>query len=222
MEKNWKIGKIGILIALYIFCVCAAELMWAKTFPLINIFGYQLNASVGIFFIPLIYSINDVITEVFWPKMTRSLIRTSMFIIVLMVLAALLFTALPPSTRFITHNPAYLTIFGISIRISIASLIAFGIGDFLDVYLFTKVRKMFGAKRLWLRNNVSNILSEAIDTILFMTIAFYAIGTPLSDNVSFLLSIALPYRLLKCCASILVTPFVYMGVHWLRREKKVS
>lgn len=219
-NKEGKIGRIGILIALYIFCVCGAELMWAKTFPLINLFGYQLNASVGIFFIPLIYSINDVITEVFWPKFTRSLIRTSIFVIVLMVLAAVLFTWLPPSTRFATNNAAYLTIFGISIRISIASLIAFGVWDFLDVYLFSKIRKMFGPKRLWLRNNVSNILSEAIDTTLFMTIAFYAIGLPFADNVSFLLSIALPYRLLKCCASILVTPFVYMGVHRLKRDGK--
>ena len=218
MEKNWRIGKMWFLIALYIFCICWAELMWAKTFPLVNIFGYQLNASVGIFFIPLIYSINDIITEVFGPKVARSLVRVSIVMIVLLALAALLFTWLPASTHFASSNAAYLTIFGVSIRISIASLIAFAVGDFLDIYLFSKIRKLFGAKRLWFRNNVSNILSEAIDTALFMTIAFYTIWLPFADNYHFLLSMALPYRLLKCCASVLVTPFVYMGVHWLKKS----
>ena len=220
MEKKWNIWKIGFFVALYIFCICCAELMGAKTFPLMNIFGYHLNASVGIFFIPIIYSVNDVINEIYGPKVTRSLVRTWIFIIVLILLSSILFTWLPPSTRFAVTDPSYKAIFGVSIRISLASLIAFGIGDFLDVYLFSKIRKMFGNKRLWLRNNLSNIISEWIDTIIFMTIAFYSIWLGFHSNLTFLMSIVIPYWILKCCASFIETPFVYLGVHWLRKKDK--
>ena len=184
--------------------------MGAKIFPLINIFGYQLNASVGIFFIPIIYSLNDMLTEVYGPKTARSMVRLGMGIIALIVISSFLFTSLPPATRFISQNSAYQGIFGVSMRIALASLIAFGVGDFLDIYIFTKIRKAFGQRRLWLRNNASNIISEAIDTILFMTIAFYAVDKGFGDNATFLLSISLPYWLLKCCASIIETPFVYL------------
>jgi uncharacterized integral membrane protein (TIGR00697 family) len=101
---------------------------------------------------------------------------------------------------------------------ALASLIAFGASDFLDIYIFSKIRKAFGQKRLWLRNNVSNIISQAIDTILFMTIAFYAIDKGVGENVAFLLSISLPYWILKCCASIIETPFVYLGIRRLKKE----
>ena len=47
-----KIEKFDLLVSVYIFCIAVAELMGAKTFPLVKIFGYQLNASVAIFVIP--------------------------------------------------------------------------------------------------------------------------------------------------------------------------
>ncbi len=217
MGKRW-LSKINVIVALYIFCICGAELMGAKIFPLINIFGYQLNASVGIFFIPIIYSLNDILNEVYGPKAARSMVKIGIGIVILILLSSLLFTSLPPATRFIAQNSAYQWIFGVSMRMALASLIAFGASDFLDIYIFSKIRKAFGQKRLWLRNNVSNIISQAIDTILFMTIAFYAIDKGVGENVAFLLSISLPYWILKCCASIIETPFVYLGIRRLKKE----
>ena len=57
-----KIAKFDLLVAVYIFCIAAAELMGAKTFPLFKIFDYQLNASVAILVLPLIFTINDMIS----------------------------------------------------------------------------------------------------------------------------------------------------------------
>jgi uncharacterized PurR-regulated membrane protein YhhQ (DUF165 family) len=81
--------------------------MGAKIFPLINIFGYQLNASVGIFFIPIIYSLNDILNEVYGPKAARSMVKIGIGIVILILLSSLLFTSLPPATRFIAQNSAY-------------------------------------------------------------------------------------------------------------------
>ncbi|OGK18738.1 hypothetical protein A3D80_02430 [Candidatus Roizmanbacteria bacterium RIFCSPHIGHO2_02_FULL_40_13b] len=213
-----KAHKMDLLVALYIFLLCAAELMGGKTFPIISSGAIKLNASVAIFLIPFIFSINDVITEVYGPERARNVIRSGLLVISLIIGFGMLATSLPPSMRFQLTESAYDTIFQQSIRISLASLIAFALSDFLDVYLFSKIRKALGKQNLWLRNNVSNIVSQLIDTVVFMMLAFYALNNPLGQNVAFLSSLILPYWLLKCFMSVIETPFVYLGVSWLKRD----
>ncbi len=215
----FKIQKLDLLISIYIFCIATSELMGGKTFALVNIFGYQLNASVAIFVIPVIFSINDVITEVMGAERARSLVRSGLFVIFLIILFSFLATNLPPSTRFIKSENAYDLIFQTTIRIAIASLTSFALSDFLDVFIFAKMRQKLGKSKLWLRNNASNFISQFVDTTTFITLAFYALDKPFLNNVNFLWSIILPYWLLKCFMSVIETPFVYLGVKWLKDEK---
>lgn len=213
-----KIEKFDFLVSLYIFCILAAELMGAKTFPLVNLFGYQLNASVAIFVLPLIFSVNDVITEVYGKERARSVIRSGLVMVFFVLLFSLLATALPPSVRFAATEQAYDTIFGLSARIAAASLTAFAIAEFADVLIFVHIRKKFGKKALWFRNNVSNFLSQFLDTTVFMFLAFYALDRTFGANVTFLWSLILPYWLLKCFMSVIETPLVYLGVKWLKEK----
>lgn len=215
----FKIHKFDLLVSIYIFCIAVAELMGAKTFPIISSGALKLNASVAIFVIPLLFSINDIITEVYGKERARSVIRSGLLVIFLILMFSLLATYLPPSGRFAASEKAYDDIFGKSARIAAASLTAFGIADFLDVFIFSKIREKLGKKALWFRNNASNIVSQFVDTTLFMFLAFYAVSKPLGDNVAFLWSLILPYWLLKCFMSVIETPFVYLGVRWLRTEK---
>lgn len=213
----FKIEKLDILISVYIFCIAVSELMGAKTFPLVKIFGYQLNSSVAIFVLPLIFTVNDVITEVFGPARTRSVIRSGLIVIGLILLVSLLFTSFPPSARFTTNEQAYDMIFGLSARIAAASLTAFAIAEFTDVLVFVKIRQALGKKALWLRNNVSNFVSQFADTLIFMILAFYSFDKPIGANLSFLASLIIPYWLLKSSMSIIETPLVYLGVKWLKK-----
>lgn len=218
----FKIQKLDLLIAIYIFCIAASELMGGKTFPVANILGFQLNSSVAIFFIPLIFSINDIITEVYGKERTRSIIRAALLVVFLIFVSAMVFTALPPSTRFTPREGAYDAIFGLSARFAAASLIAFAAAEFLDVYIFAKIRELLGKKSLWLRVNASNFISQLIDSIVFITLAFYALDQSFAQNLPFLTGLIVPYWLLKCSMSILETPLVYAGVNWLKDEKKRS
>lgn len=217
--KILQTQKIEILIAIYIFCIVVAETLGVKTFPLIKIFGYQFNASVAIFVLPLIFTINDVITEVFGKDRARSLARNGMLVVAMTLGFAALATALPASTRFLATEKAYDTIFGQSIRIAAASLTAFSLAELLDIWVFATLRAKFGVGKLWLRNNLSNFLSQLVDTSVFMTLAFYSFDKSWNFNAGFLISLILPYWLLKCSASVLETPFVYWGVKWLRSDK---
>ncbi|MBI4097802.1 MAG: queuosine precursor transporter [Candidatus Levybacteria bacterium] len=214
----FKINKLDLLISIYFFCIAIAELMGAKTFP-INFGPIKLNASVAIFVLPLIFTINDVITEVYGKERTRSIIRSGLIGIGLILLFSVFATHLPPSLRFQGSEEAYDKIFGLSARIAAASLTAFAIAEFLDVLIFVKVRQMLGKSKLWLRNNVSNFIAQFIDTTVFMFLAFYALGKPFSENFPFLISLIIPYWLLKCFMSVIETPLVYLGVKWLKKDK---
>lgn len=215
-----KIQKLDLLISVYIFCITASELMGGKTFPVANLGGYQLNASVAILVLPLVYGINDTITEVFGITRARSLVRSGLVVVVLILLFSVLATGLPPSVRFKPSERAYDLIFGTSARIAASSLTAFAIGEFLEVLIFVKIRQKFGKSKLWLRNNLANFLAQFTDTAIFMILAFYALDKNLDSNVTFLWSLILPYWLLKCFMSVIETPLVYLGVHWLKNEKK--
>lgn len=212
-----KIEKMDLLVAVYIFCICASELMGAKTFPLFSLFGLNLSASVAIFTFPLIYSINDIITEIHGVERTRSVVRTGLLVVGLIFIFSLLATSLPPSTRFEKTEAAYDTIFGLTMRISLASLTAFAIAEFTDVFIFQKIRQKLGKKALWLRNNVSNFISQFFDTAIFMTLAFYALDKSFANNAIFLIGLILPYWLIKCVASVLETPLVYWGVKFFKK-----
>lgn len=220
--KREFFNKMDFLVGLYIFGILVSELMGAKTFPLLTVGTFSLNASVAIFLLPILFTINDVVIEVYGARRARSIVRTGLFMIGLLFLSILFFVWLPPSSRFEETELSYDIIFGKSARISLASLIAFATADFLDIAIFSKIREKMGKSKLWLRNNLSNFIAQFIDTTLFMFLAFYALNISFSENISFLFGLILPYWLLKCFMSIIETPFVYIGVNWLKNDKTKS
>lgn len=203
-----QIQKLDILLGAYIAAIVSAELLGAKVFQL----GF-IRASVAIFVLPITFSINDIVTETFGKERARNIIRTGLYVLIGLMAYTLLAISLPPAGRFSATNPAYQLVFSKSLRIMIASLLAFFLSERLDVYLFSKIREKLGQKRLWLRNNLSNFLGQLIDTTIFLFLAFY---TPGSFN--FILSLIWPYWLLKCFMSVIETPLTYLGVSWLKKN----
>ena len=120
-----KTDKFDVLVALYIFGVMAAQLMGAKTFPLADVSWLHLNASVAIFLMPLLFTLTDVVTEVYGRAKARRMVRLGLMVVVLQLVAAVAFTALPASARYAGSETAYDSIFGTSIRFAFAGLAAF-------------------------------------------------------------------------------------------------
>lgn len=215
-----ELSKLDLLIAIYILCVCLAELMGAKTFQLINFGDFKLNASVAIFLVPVLFSINDIIVETYGAERARGVVRSGFIVICMIIIFTLIATKLPPSQRFVGLESAYDSIFTLSTRISLASLIAFMIAHLLDIAIFVKIRNNLSRKSLWVRNNLSNFIAQFFDTALFITLAFYTFEQPITSNINFLTSLILPYWLLKCLMSVIETPFVYLGIKWLKGGNK--
>lgn len=211
--------RFDLLLGIYVFCIVVSELMGAKTIPLGSMWGWNFNASVSLLTLPFIFTINDIIIEVFGRERARGVIRVGLVVVALTFLYAAIATLLPPSVRSAPNEAAYDTIFGQSIRFSFASLMAFALSEVTDVFVFARLRARMGNKALWLRNNASNFLAQLIDTIVFMTLAFWAFDQAPGANVAFITGITIPYLLMKWLISVLETPFVYLGVRWLKNER---
>ena len=214
-----KLEKFDLLVAVYIFCIVTSELLGAKTVPLADFGWIRFNMSVAILTFPLVFTINDIITEVYGKERTKSVIRAGLVVVALTFVFAGIATWLPASPRFADMEPHYDAVFMQSMRMSFASLTAFILAEFTDLFIFVRIRKALGAKALWLRTNVSNFLSQLLDTVVFMTLAFWNLQDPAMANIVFLTSLIIPYWLVKCAMSVLETPFVYWGVRWLKTEK---
>ena len=216
-----KIRKFDLVVALYIFSVMTAELMGAKTFPLLNSSWGHLNASVAIFVVPLIFVIMNTVIEVYGRARARSLFYCGLVTIVLLILYAWLATSLPPSHRFAKTEPAYDAVFHSAVRISLASLTAFVVSEMMDIAFFSRLRASMKGQALWLRNSVTSFLAHFMDSFVFIFLAFYSLQVSFHSNVSFLFSLIIPYWLIRCVLSIIETPLVYAGVWWLRGTKDI-
>jgi uncharacterized PurR-regulated membrane protein YhhQ (DUF165 family) len=78
--------KVEFLIMLYGVCIVVSELMGSKVIPLVNLFGMQFNASVAIFTLPIIFTINDVIIEVCGFEKSKNMVRSGLIMIAFIML----------------------------------------------------------------------------------------------------------------------------------------
>ena len=205
-EKNTR--KIVIALALYLGSLFASNTVGLKIMP----FFFGLHVSVAVFFFPFVFLTTDVIGEVYGKRMARLFVLAGFITTVLFVLYSFLSLALPWAAAGEWVHSSYDTVFGISLRIAIASVFAFVIGEYQDVISFFFFRKLWGDRYFWLRSTLSNVWSQFLDSVIFMVIAFYGIY----EN-HLLLSLIISWWLFKVAAGILYTPLSYVGL-WLLRD----
>ena len=201
-------NKITFLISLFISLFIAVNLIGSK---IINF--CSISVSVGIFIVPILFLITDIIEEVLGKKYVSNLIITSLICLGVVYIFLYCFINATPAHRF-TYDNEYKLIFNLSLRMILASTVAFFFSQLNDMYIYFYLKKISKDKYLWIRNNVSTILSQAIDTLIFMLIAFYHISPKFT--FAYIIHLSIPYYLLKVCFAIIDTPFVYLGVKWLK------
>ncbi len=205
-----------VLASLFTGAIIAANLIGTKIIPFFRIGGFEFTGSVGIFLFPLTFLITDIVAEIYGPKATRSLVTGTLAALLVVLAVTAVATVLPPASRFAAQDDAYVSIFRSSLRIMLASIVAFTLSQYHDVWAFDFWKRRTQGRFLWLRNNASTMVSQLIDTVIFMLIAFWGVGERF--GLAFVLgSMVPPYYLLKVLAAFLDTPLVYLGVGLLRR-----
>ncbi|MBU0613520.1 queuosine precursor transporter [Patescibacteria group bacterium] len=204
-------NKISILLGVFIAALISANLLGSK---ITEIFG--VRTSVGIFALPIAFLVTDIVAEVYGKKKAQSFIITAFVANILVLLLTILAVKMPAHSIY-EYGEAYNAIFSNSVRIILASMAAFLISQFHDIWAFDFWKSKTKNKFLWLRNNLSTIVSQFIDTTIFMFIAFYHVSPKFT--VAFIFSLVFPYWILKVVFAMLDTPFVYLGVRWVKNNK---
>lgn len=124
-------NKELFLFALFITSMVLVNTIGTKIITLINI-----RVSVGIFFMPVLFLITDIIGEVKGKKRALFFVRISIIMLIFSFLMVALCVVIPPDSSY-SLNKEYSNIFGSTLRMTLASLISFAISQNIDIIVFS-------------------------------------------------------------------------------------
>ena len=200
-------GKLILLSSLFAGALLVANFIAVKIVAV-----GPLIVPAGIIAYPLTFLLTDTIAEVYGRDTARRVVWTGFGVNLLAVVLVMLALRLPPAP-FFAGEAAFGATLGLVPRIVLASLTAYLVSQHHDVLAFHFWRRLTGGRHLWLRNNASTVVSQALDTVLFITIAF--VGTmPLGVVVS----LVVWQYLAKVIIAAADTPLCYLLVGWARGE----
>ncbi len=198
-----------VLATLFATCLLVANIIAVK---LVSIGGWFVPA--GVIAYPLTFLFTDVIAELYGRKIASRVVWVGFGASVLMVILVFGGKLLPPAS-FWEGQPAYESILGKVDMITLASMIAYLVSQHHDVFAFHFWRQKTKGRFLWLRNNASTMVSQALDTGLFITIAFWGVY-----STEILLNMLRTQYIIKLAIAVCDTPFCYMLVGLLRGRVK--
>ena len=202
-------GKYGLYTAV-VLGIVLGNLQGGKVSEL-ELFGYSLTVSMGAILYSGIYFATDVLNEKYGRKEANRAVLLG-FVANLAVMVTLLISIqFKPSnitgSALEVHN-AISTLAGYSPKFVIGSLAAYLISQTFDVWFFHKIRSYTGESKLWLRNNLSTITSQLLDTMIYQ---FTWVMAGMDLKTAFL--IAVTKYIFKVFIAGIDTIFIY----WVRK-----
>lgn len=199
-------GKPG-LFALIVFNLILCNIQVLKT---VEIFG--LTTTLGNILYASVFFSTDLLGEHYGKREAKKAVLLG-FVGLLMAVCymhiALLF--IPAESDFI--QPHLEAIFSILPRVVLASMIAYLISQWHDIWAFHFWKARTKGRHLWLRNNASTMVSQLLDTIIFCTIAFWGIFP-----ADVWIQIVASTYLIKMLVAFLDTPFIYLAARFTPKD----
>lgn len=169
--------------------------------PKIVILG-PLTVTAGILVYSSTFLITDLLSELWGKEEARRAVWAGFYSSVAFVISVWI-ALLWESPLFAGEMAeSFSTVLGLAPRIVLGSMIAYLISQHFDVFAFDYLKRRTGGRHLWLRNNASTMGSQLIDSIVFVTIAFYGIFP--------LMPLILGTWIAKTVIALVDTPFVYV------------
>ena len=135
-----------------------------------------LAVEAGIFAFLMLVVTSSATAELFGRETANRLVLIGFVPLIFSILLGLLVLSLPAAEDMAPDRlAAFDTIMGSTPRIWIAGIIAYGISQFLNVTIFSALRGGKEGRLLWIRAGIAGILSQIVDTVLFIGIAFYGV-----------------------------------------------
>ena len=169
----------------------------------------------GVLFFPISYLFGDILTEVYGYARSRKVIWAGFGAMIFASIMATVVTYLPPSSNMDpVRQSAIEMIFGQTMRIVVASLCAFWLGEFCNSFVLAKMKIFTEGKWLFTRTIGSTLAGEAVDSLVFYPVAFF--GTWTND---LLISVMIGNYIMKVMWEVVATPLTYKIVGFLKRAE---
>ncbi|SDY23372.1 queuosine precursor transporter [Halopenitus persicus] len=216
------IGQVGLL-ALFVTALVTAQLTAAKilaiplpvTLPAV---GPEIALPGAALAYALTFFASDCYAELYGRRAAQVMVNVA-FAMNFVVLALVWSTIAAPA-----DDPEFAATFAAALapatNVVAGSLLAYLVSQNWDVIVFHALRDRTDGAHLWLRNLVSTATSQAIDTVIFVGVAFVFAPTVLGIGVTLptavVVSLILGQYLLKLLIAVVDTPFVYLVVRAVR------
>lgn len=241
MKRSGRKQTLFIILAsIFLTNAVLAEMIGVKIFSGEAIFGLppanipffegfvlDFNLTAGAVIWPVVFLTTDIINEYFGKQGVKRISYIAAGCIAYAFIVIYVITMLPAAQFWLDVNSsdpegnafnidyAFKTIFRQGLGIIVGSLVAFLLGQLLDVFVFQKLRKMTGPRMIWLRATGSTLVSQFIDSFVVLMIAFYILAPPSTRwSMPQVLSVGLINYIYKFGVAILLTPVIYL-VHYL-------
>lgn len=204
LGKIWLYGLIAINIIL-------ANIYVTKQFILFGISATGGNITYGAIFLA-----TDLLCEHYGKAEGRRAVMLGFAAAIFYLVTSQLILHIRPADYDTVHEGMQ-RIFAFAPRIILASMAAYLVSQFHDVWFFHFLKQKTAGRYLWLRNNLSTWTSQLLDSVIFSLVAFTGIF-----DFSIVLQIILSTYLLKILVAAIDTPFMYLSYRFLPAEKRIT
>lgn len=213
MNEDKKVSRLFMCIGIiFVTCLLLSNLVAGKMWAVTE--NITLPAAVILF--PLTYIIGDVFTEVYGFRNARTIIWLGFGCSFFAVMIYLITIALP-HPGYWENQEAFATVLGTTPRVAAASFAGYLFGEFSNSIVLSKLKVATKGKNLWIRTILSTVIGEGLDSVIFITIAFWG----MMDN-SVVLQMILFQYLFKVSYEVIFTPVTYLVVKLVKKAEGID
>ncbi len=219
-------------MGLYVYNALALVVANIQVLRLTTYEHFSEPVALGTVLFTTTFFVNDLLSEHYGPKAAAKCVTLGFWVQILMVvwmvltLAHPLVPVLDPNNFALVDaehsHEAMMQLFTPSLRLFIASLIAYWCSQWLDVMIFAKLRQVTAGRFLWLRQNVSMMVSGFLDTVIFSVLAWRWFSVSPIPWFELFMTFVISAQIIRLFLNMAATPLMYFSYRCVRKPLELK
>ena len=209
--------KIFGYIGLYIYSAVAVIAANIQVLKIVDFFYSPEPVALGTILFASIFLCTDILSEYFDKEKAKQNVLIGFFAFLFMTILMLLTLGFKPAESDWVQE-SLSNIFTPMTRFFIASMVAYFISQYFDVWLYNWIKKITYSKNLWIRNNLSTIISSLVDNTVFSIFAWIILNPNPETFYNVLMIYIFGTYLLRIFIALIDTPFLYLARFFIKKR----